>query len=83
MLQQLGVATQLIEIKTTGDDNQSNRLSEIGGEGLFTKDIQRALLAGEVDLAVHSLKDLPTESISGFAADCSAPAREHGRCSRR
>ena len=47
-------------IKTTGDRIQDRPLAEAGGKGLFTKEIEEALLAGEVDLAVHSMKDMPT-----------------------
>ena len=47
-------------IKTTGDSIPDAPLSKIGSKGLFTKEIDRALLDGRVDLAVHSLKDLPT-----------------------
>jgi hydroxymethylbilane synthase len=47
-------------IKTTGDTVQDRPLSEIGGKGLFTKEIEEALLANEIDLAVHSMKDVPT-----------------------
>jgi hydroxymethylbilane synthase len=54
-------------IKTSGDLNPSASLSRIGGKGLFTKEIEEALLAGEIDLAVHSLKDLPTEEVPGLA----------------
>jgi hydroxymethylbilane synthase len=56
----------LVEIQTTGDHIQDVALAKIGGEGLFTKEIQRALLAVTVDLAVHSLKDLPTISTPGL-----------------
>lgn len=48
-------------IKTTGDSIQDRALSEAGGKGLFTKEIDAAQLAGQVDIAVHSSKDLPTE----------------------
>lgn len=51
---------ELIEIKTQGDNDRQSPLSAIGGQGLFTKEIQRALLDGRVHVAVHSLKDLPT-----------------------
>ncbi len=54
-------------IKTTGDKILDSPLSTIGDKGLFTKEIERALLAGAVDLAVHSLKDLPTQSPPGLA----------------
>ena len=47
-------------IKTTGDQMKSAPLAMIGGKGVFTKEIEEALLAGRIDLAVHSLKDLPT-----------------------
>ena len=51
---------ELVEIQTEGDVYRDAALVRIGGEGVFTKEIQRALLAGSVDVAVHSLKDLPT-----------------------
>jgi hydroxymethylbilane synthase len=51
----------LIEIKTHGDRDRNSPLAAIGGTGLFTKEIQRALLDGSADVAVHSLKDLPTQ----------------------
>jgi hydroxymethylbilane synthase len=57
---------ELIEIQTTGDRVQDVALSQIGGDGLFTKEIQRALLDGAVDVAVHSLKDLPTIPVEGL-----------------
>ena len=49
-----------MEIKTQGDRDRKSPLSSIGGIGLFTKEIQRAVCDGSVDVAVHSLKDLPT-----------------------
>jgi hydroxymethylbilane synthase len=55
-----GLDVVLVEIKTQGDRDRNSPLAAIGGAGLFTKEIQRALLDGRVDLAVHSLKDLPT-----------------------
>jgi hydroxymethylbilane synthase len=54
------LAVELIEIKTQGDRDRNSPLAAIGGVGLFTKEIQRAVLDGSVDVAVHSLKDLPT-----------------------
>src|SRR5205085_10868982 len=51
---------ELVEIQTAGDVIRDKSLVQIGGEGLFTKEIQRALLNGSADVAVHSLKDLPT-----------------------
>jgi hydroxymethylbilane synthase len=58
-----GLASDSIEIKvikTTGDQIQNRLLAEVGGKGLFTKEIETALAAGEIDLAVHSAKDMPT-----------------------
>lgn len=59
-LEKRGVDVELIKIKTEGD-TQSGPLAQIGGQGLFTKRLQIALLENQIDLAVHSLKDLPTE----------------------
>jgi hydroxymethylbilane synthase len=57
---------ELVEIQTVGDQVRDRPLAQIGGDGLFTKEIQKALLAGAVDLAVHSLKDLPTLPVEGL-----------------
>lgn len=57
---------ELVEIQTTGDQVRDVPLARIGGEGVFTKEIQRALLDGTVDVAVHSLKDLPTVPVEGL-----------------
>ncbi|MGE5166107.1 MAG: hydroxymethylbilane synthase, partial [Sphingobacteriales bacterium] len=53
-------AIELVVIRTTGDTIQDRPLAEEGGKGLFTKEIEEALLDGRVDLAVHSAKDMPT-----------------------
>jgi hydroxymethylbilane synthase len=74
-LQRLGHAVELVEIATRGDLEQVVAVEEIGTRGVFTKEIQRALLAGDVDLAVHSLKDLPTEPVEGLIL-AAVPARE-------
>jgi hydroxymethylbilane synthase len=66
-LETRGVAAELVTFKTTGDKRLDQPLSAIGGKGLFTKELERALLAGRVDCCVHSLKDLPTESPDGLA----------------
>jgi hydroxymethylbilane synthase len=58
------IATQII--RTTGDHVLDRPLAEIGGKGLFTKEIEAALLAGAIDLAVHSYKDMPTELPDGL-----------------
>lgn len=73
-LRNRGVEVQIILLQTQGDV-QTGPLSAGGGEGLFTKEIQRALLASEVDLAVHSLKDLPTEPVEGLSL-AAVPMRE-------
>jgi hydroxymethylbilane synthase len=56
----LGHEATIHVITTTGDRVQDRRLEEVGGKGAFLKEIEEAMLAGEVDLAVHSLKDVPT-----------------------
>ena len=58
---------QIIEIRTEGDHVLDRPLSEVPGKAFFTKEIEEALAAGHVDLAVHSLKDLPTELPAGLA----------------
>jgi hydroxymethylbilane synthase len=55
------IKVELIRIRTTGDKMVDSPLSKIGGKGLFVKEIETALLAAEVDLAVHSMKDVPAE----------------------
>jgi hydroxymethylbilane synthase len=65
---------ELVEIRTAGDIVQDLPLSQIGGDGLFTKAIQDALLAQAVDVAVHSLKDLPTLPVAGLVL-AAVPAR--------
>jgi len=62
-----GVETERVEIKTTGDLVQHVPLAEIGGRALFTRQIDEAMLEGRIDLAVHSLKDLPTTLPGGIA----------------
>src|SRR5207245_48712 len=57
---------ELVHIQTEGDRDQAASLAHIGGRGVFTKEIQRAVLDGRVDVAVHSLKDLPTGAVPGL-----------------
>lgn len=61
-LQQMaGVESELVVIKTAGDHFASSGISEIGGKGIFIKEIEDALLRGQIDIAVHSMKDVPTD----------------------
>ena len=60
------VPAELVLIETTGDQIRDRPLSQIGGDGLFTKEIQRAVLEERCDIAVHSLKDLPTLAVEGL-----------------
>jgi len=64
---------ELVPIKTTGDRVLDRPLARIGGKGVFTREIERALLDGRVDLAVHSLKDLPTALPEGLALGAIPP----------
>lgn len=61
LLEQLhpGLEVQLLPMTTTGDQIQGQALSEVGGKGLFLKELERAMLDGDADLAVHSMKDVP------------------------
>jgi hydroxymethylbilane synthase len=59
-------AIELVEIQTAGDQVRDVSLAQIGGEGVFTRAIQQALLNSKVDVAVHSLKDLPTIPVAGL-----------------
>jgi hydroxymethylbilane synthase len=63
-------------IKTTGDQVQDRPLAEIGGKGLFTKEIEEALLEGAIDLAVHSMKDVPTVLPDGLVIACHLPRED-------
>lgn len=71
-------AIPLVEIVTTGDRIQDRRLLEVGGKSLFTKEIEEALLDGRVDVAVHSMKDVPAEQPPGLAI-AAIPEREDPR----
>lgn len=61
-----GLAVELVYFHTEGDRVLDRALDQVGGKGLFTTELETALLAGEIDLAVHSLKDLPTELPQGL-----------------
>jgi len=62
-----GTTVELLKIKTTGDKILDVPLAKVGGKGLFTKEIEEALLDDRADLAVHSLKDVPTEFPEGLS----------------
>ena len=62
-----------IEIKkivTSGDENQKDRLSEIGGKGLFSSKIENELINSRIDIAVHALKDMPSNETGGLQTNC-------------
>jgi len=61
-----GITIERMIIKTEGDRDQKTSLTQMGGRGVFTKSIEDALLAGQIDVAVHSLKDLPTTMTDGL-----------------
>ena len=73
-------AFEIVVIKTSGDNraliDADKPLKEIGGKGLFTKEIEEALLAGGIDIAVHSMKDMPVEQPAGLALDCYLPRED-------
>ncbi len=69
-------AFEIVVIKTTGDRVLDRPLKEIGGKGLFTREIEDALLAGEIEIAVHSMKDMPTLQPEGLLLDCYLPRED-------
>ncbi|TYC53456.1 hydroxymethylbilane synthase [Rhodobacterales bacterium] len=69
-------AFEIVVIKTSGDRIQDRPLSEVGGKGLFTKEIEEALLDGRIDLAVHSSKDMPTVLPDGLALTAFLPRED-------
>jgi hydroxymethylbilane synthase len=70
------LAFEVCAIKTTGDRIQDRPLADAGGKGLFTKEIEEALLAGEVDIAVHSMKDMPTVLPAGLTLAAFLPRED-------
>ena len=67
---------EIIVIKTTGDRVLDRPLKEIGGKGLFTREIEEDLLSGRIDIAVHSMKDMPTEQPVGLILDTYLPRED-------
>ncbi|HEX4320580.1 MAG TPA: hydroxymethylbilane synthase [Acidobacteriaceae bacterium] len=78
LLRERGHEVEIEVIKTTGDRMQEVTFAEVGSKGMFTLEIEEALAAGRVDLAVHSLKDLPTELPADFVLGAT-PARVDAR----
>ena len=77
-LKALDTETRIEVIKTSGDKIQDVPLAQVGGKGLFTKEIDEALLSGAIDLAVHSMKDVPTGLPAGLTI-AAIPEREEPR----
>jgi hydroxymethylbilane synthase len=77
-LEETGLKVEITVIKTSGDRFVDRTIQSLGGKGIFTKEIEDALLSGEIDLAVHSMKDLPTELPKGLAI-AAVPQREDAR----
>ncbi|MFC6287991.1 hydroxymethylbilane synthase [Nocardioides sp. GCM10027113] len=75
---QLGREVELVEVSTHGDVDRTSPLAQLGGTGVFVSALRDALLAGEIDVAVHSLKDLPTAPHAGIAL-AACPPREDPR----
>ncbi len=69
-------AFAIVPISTTGDRVQDRALSALGGKGLFTREIEEALAAGAIDIAVHSMKDMPTAQPEGLAITCLLPRED-------
>jgi hydroxymethylbilane synthase len=74
-LRELGATVELVEIITSGDRDQRDPIAEMNQQGVFTKEVQAAVLNGKADIAVHSLKDLPTETVEGLLL-AAVPERE-------
>ena len=69
-------AFEIVVIKVTGDQILDKPLKEIGGKGLFTREIEEALIEGAIDIAVHSMKDMPTVQPDGLVLDCYLPRED-------
>ncbi|MGB8366186.1 MAG: hydroxymethylbilane synthase [Rhizomicrobium sp.] len=76
LAERAGVACEIVVVKTSGDRIQDRSLADMGGKGLFTKELEDALLAGEVDLAVHSMKDVPVTGPDGLAIRALLPRED-------
>jgi len=69
-------AFEIVVIKTTGDKVLDRPLKEVGGKGLFTREIEEDLLSGAIDIAVHSMKDMPVLQPEGLLLDCYLPRED-------
>jgi hydroxymethylbilane synthase len=73
-------AFEIVVIKTTGDDRslieRDIALKELGGKGLFTKEIEEDMLSAKIDIAVHSMKDMPVDQPKGLLLDCYLPRED-------
>src|SRR5512142_3403648 len=73
MLSAAGIPCEIVLIKTTGDRILDRPLADAGGKGLFTKELELALLADQIDIAVHSMKDVPTLLPAGLTLGAILP----------
>jgi len=78
LLDRLGIACELLELVTTGDRQAEWSLEEKGGKGLFTSELEAALLSRGADLAIHSAKDLPGEAVAGLSVAGYLPREDPG-----
>ncbi len=69
-------AFEIVVVSTMGDRVQDRALRELGGKGLFTREIEDLLLSGDLDIAVHSMKDMPTHQPEGLILDCYLPRED-------
>ena len=68
---------EIRQIKTSGDENQSIRLDQMGGKGLFAKEIETEILKGIIDLGIHSMKDMPTDENNDLSIACWLERNDH------
>src|SRR5215470_11164733 len=61
-----GLVCEIVPIRTTGDKLTTPSLAQVGGKGLFVRELEQALAAGRIDIAVHSMKDMPARLAAGF-----------------
>lgn len=79
-IENVGVSCEILTVKTKGDRDRSSALSDIGGNGLFVREIETALVRGQADIAVHSAKDLPYELCGGLAVPSVMKAADSRDC---